>query len=105
MLVDLIVNLEGGFPHRAGRKVLLGSGTDKSIINQSNQKNNPTKENHNGSSAPKTIGIAVAATFLLCCGLICPCFRPRKKDISEVVLAKDHSSSESKLLHFFPKIF
>ncbi|KAI3964148.1 hypothetical protein MKW92_046368 [Papaver armeniacum] len=37
--------------------------------------------------------MAVAGMFLLCFSFICPCFRSRKKDISEVGLTKDHSTS------------
>ncbi|OVA03765.1 Protein kinase domain [Macleaya cordata] len=85
---------------RAGRKycgLKISLGTNKSVIHQSNQKNNQRKENHDESSllAPKTMAMAVAGAFLLCCGLICPCFRPKRKGTAEVVLTKDRSSMDS----------
>ncbi|KAI3958308.1 hypothetical protein MKX01_029447 [Papaver californicum] len=90
----------GGLPQRYGRKVLLGSQSEESVTDQSDQKKNSAEEKYRGSTllTTKKVGMAVAGIFLLCCSIICPCFRSRKKDISEVGLTKDHSTNSTSSL-------
>ncbi|XP_026447965.1 calmodulin-binding receptor-like cytoplasmic kinase 3 [Papaver somniferum] len=90
----------GGLPQKVRRKFLLGSTRDISAANQADQKKTSAEEKHSGNTllTTKTVGMAVAGMFLLCCSFICPCFRSRKKDISEVGLTKDHSTNSTSSL-------
>ncbi|RZC51067.1 hypothetical protein C5167_019491 [Papaver somniferum] len=90
----------GGLPQKGRRKFLLESTRDIAAANQADQKKTSAEEKHSGNTllTTKTVGMAVAGMFLLCCSFICPCFRSRKKDISEVGLTKDHSTNSTSSL-------
>ncbi|KAJ8559919.1 hypothetical protein K7X08_003977 [Anisodus acutangulus] len=48
------------------------------------------------SVTPKKLAMAaVPAFFILCCGLICPCFRSRRKETDQSALVKDPNSMDS----------
>lgn len=52
------------------------------------------KRADNFSVTPQKLVMAVPVFFILCCGLICPCFRARKKETDQSALVKDPNSSE-----------
>ncbi|XP_059287382.1 calmodulin-binding receptor-like cytoplasmic kinase 3 isoform X1 [Lycium ferocissimum] len=65
------------------------------------------KEKHpdDFSITPQKLSMAgVPAFFILCCGLICPCFRTRKKETDQSALVKDPNSMDSSLeMNFVPE--
>ncbi|XP_072980587.1 calmodulin-binding receptor-like cytoplasmic kinase 3 isoform X1 [Typha angustifolia] len=83
---------------RSGRKLLLRL-SDSSAISNEPSKRNQTKENkqeNNSCMESDHIVLAIPGMFLLCFSLICPCFRSRRKDISEdPVLARDGNAMHS----------
>ncbi|KAF6158108.1 hypothetical protein GIB67_014902 [Kingdonia uniflora] len=41
------------------------------------------------------MGMGLPGLFLICCGLLCPCFRSKKRDTAETVLVKEPNSISS----------
>ncbi|KAF9616152.1 hypothetical protein IFM89_028618 [Coptis chinensis] len=76
-------------PRRAGRKILLGSETKEYKNGDAGHKGHSTDDNYDSVSflEPKIMGIAVPGMFILCCGLLCPCFCSKRKEASRNVLS------------------
>lgn len=55
---------------------------------------NKEKDGKKTLLTPKMMIIAVPAAFVLCCGLLCPCFRAKRKQTDGNVLAKEPSSGK-----------
>ncbi|KAK9100616.1 hypothetical protein Scep_024046 [Stephania cephalantha] len=83
-----VVNL----PQRTARKFMLASENSHRLI----QVGQSTEENHNVHSLPsgKIVAMAVPG-MLLCCALLCPCVRSRRKENARTVAAKEISSMDS----------
>ena len=82
---------------KSGRKFvhkLVRQGSNGHNFDDTSQK---AKEKHADdiSVNPKKLFMAVPAFFILCCGLICPCFRSRKKETDQSALVKDPNSMDS----------
>lgn len=69
---------------KVGRKLLQG-GIKEEYIERDGKKTLLT---------PKMTTVAVPAGLVLCCGLLCSCFRAKKKQTDANVLAKEPSSSK-----------
>ncbi|KAF8389140.1 hypothetical protein HHK36_025833 [Tetracentron sinense] len=84
-------------PRKAGRKLLQEPGTKGFTNNKFGQKSHTREENHAQGSVliPKTMAMAVPGFFLVCCILVCPCFRSRRKETAHAVLSKEPSSMDS----------
>ncbi|PIA42315.1 hypothetical protein AQUCO_02000038v1 [Aquilegia coerulea] len=84
-------------PQKAGRKVLLSSEEKESNSENIGQKGHPRTDNHGSISLahPKIVGMAAPGMFILCCSLLCPCFRSRKKEPSRAILTNNSSSMDS----------
>lgn len=59
------------------------------------------KHTHSFPLAPKKIAMAIPGLFLLCCGLLCPCFQAKRKETDHAALAKEPNSSELKFILWF----
>ncbi|KAL3331883.1 hypothetical protein AABB24_032484 [Solanum stoloniferum] len=82
---------------KSGRKFIhkvVRQGSNGHNFDDTSQK---AKENHADdiSVTPKKLVMAVPAFFILCCGLICPCCRSRKKETDQSALVKDPNSMDS----------
>ncbi|CAK9141817.1 unnamed protein product [Ilex paraguariensis] len=53
------------------------------------------KDGHTSLLTPKRLAMAVPGIFGLCCCLLCPCFRTRRKETTNAVLARDPISMDS----------
>ncbi|KAJ0989512.1 hypothetical protein J5N97_007868 [Dioscorea zingiberensis] len=86
------------FLQRLGRKLLLEFSTNASIPHQLARRGQllEGKKNNNFSSVKDKLTLAIPGMFLLCCTLLCPCFRAKRKDPSEHhVLANELSQATS----------
>ncbi|XP_049413040.1 calmodulin-binding receptor-like cytoplasmic kinase 3 [Solanum stenotomum] len=82
---------------KSGRKFIhkvVRQGSNGHNFDDTSQK---AKEKHADdiSVTPKNLVMAVPAFFILCCGLICPCCRSRKKETDQSALVKDPNSMDS----------
>lgn len=58
------------------------------------------KEDPKSFATPRNIGIAVTGTFILCCGVLCPCFyRKRRRSVQK--LTEEQQSGELLVLPEF----
>ncbi|KAL3840749.1 hypothetical protein ACJIZ3_025340 [Penstemon smallii] len=100
----------GKLPLLAGRKslktVIRGVSSSGNVNNVTSQ-DGKDKSTKNSLLRPKTLAMAVPAFFLLCCVLICPCFKARKTDTEHTVLSKEPNSMDSvsslEMNHVFEK--
>eukprot|EP00268_Persea_americana_P022699 TRINITY_DN2253_c0_g2_i1.p1 TRINITY_DN2253_c0_g2~~TRINITY_DN2253_c0_g2_i1.p1 ORF type:complete len:532 (-),score=98.10 TRINITY_DN2253_c0_g2_i1:156-1751(-) len=85
------------FPRRPGRKLLLSSTTKATAEHKPVQSSQSEEEKHTHSFplAPKKIAMAIPGLFLLCCGLLCPCFQAKRKETDHAALAKEPNSMDS----------
>ncbi|KAM0942718.1 putative protein kinase RLK-Pelle-RLCK-IV family [Dioscorea sansibarensis] len=84
------------FLQRVGRKLLLEFSAKAPIPHRLPREDQLVKErrNYNFSSVKDKLTLAIPATFLLCCTLLCPCFRAKRKDPTEHhVLANELSQT------------
>lgn len=83
--------------HIARRKLLLQSQEDSSNLTWLSRKQLSKEEvkEFRLNITPKSSVLAVPGMFLLCCVVICPCFRARRKPIEQKVLAQETNSSDS----------
>lgn len=81
---------------KSGRKFIQKVVRQGSNGNNFDDTSREDKEKHadDFSVTPKKLVMAVPAFFILCCGLICPCFRTRKRETDQSALVKDPNSSE-----------
>ncbi|KAF9603940.1 hypothetical protein IFM89_039160 [Coptis chinensis] len=65
-----------------------GSETKEYKNSDVGHKGHSTNDNYDSVSflEPKIMGIAVSGMFILCCGLLCPCFCSKRKEASRAVL-------------------
>ncbi|KAJ6852213.1 calmodulin-binding receptor-like cytoplasmic kinase 3 [Iris pallida] len=70
---------DGGF-QRAGRKLLLQPTATTSIPDDLSKRGQAEEEN---AQMPDKIYLAIPGMFLLCCAVICPCFRTKKKNLNK----------------------
>ncbi|MCE3052105.1 hypothetical protein HAX54_051604 [Datura stramonium] len=82
---------------KSGRKFtqkVVRQGSNRHNFDDTSQK---AKEKHANdfSVTQKKLAMAVPAFFILCCGLICSCFRTRKKETDQSALVKDPNSMDS----------
>uniref|UniRef100_A0A5B6YHN6 non-specific serine/threonine protein kinase n=1 Tax=Davidia involucrata TaxID=16924 RepID=A0A5B6YHN6_DAVIN len=85
------------FPLKAGRKFLQNVVREESTRHDFGQTSQPS-ENKNAYKSlltPKKLSMAASGIFVLCCSLLCPCFRKSRKETAHTVLAKDPSSMDS----------
>ncbi|KAF8407164.1 hypothetical protein HHK36_006290 [Tetracentron sinense] len=87
------INVE--LPGKAARKLLMETGTEESTINKFDQRTDLREEGRSFLLTPKTVAMAIPGMFLFSCILLCPCFRSRRKETANVVLAKDPISMDS----------
>lgn len=82
---------------KSGRKFVQRVVTQGSNGHNFDDTSRKAKEKHADgfSVTPKKLFMAVPAFFILCCGLICPCFRTRKKETDQSALVKDPNSMDS----------
>ena len=81
-------------PFRAGRKILKEGVREESMEDHFKTQQMEDKEAKYVILTPKNLAMAAPGVLLLCCGLVCPCFRPRRKESSVPVFEKDPNSSE-----------
>ncbi|KAI0502225.1 hypothetical protein KFK09_017172 [Dendrobium nobile] len=84
--------------HTAGRKLLLQPQKDSSKLDQLSRKQLSKYEvkDLRLKIPPKSKFLAFPGLFLLCCAVICPCFRARRKEpIEQKALANETNSSDS----------
>ncbi|CAK9156484.1 unnamed protein product, partial [Ilex paraguariensis] len=81
----------------AGRKFLWEAGREEFTGQNFGQKSqaNKEKDTHKSLLTTNRLAMAVPGVFILCCSLLCPCFRARRRDTSHVVLVKEQSSMDS----------
>lgn len=91
------------FPHGSGRKLLPSLTTNATAIHKLVQTSQSREEKHTTFSllAEKKIAVAIPGMFLLCCGLLCPCFQAKRKETDHAALPKDPNSSELKFIFWF----
>uniref|UniRef100_A0A5B6YI00 non-specific serine/threonine protein kinase n=1 Tax=Davidia involucrata TaxID=16924 RepID=A0A5B6YI00_DAVIN len=84
-------------PLKAGRKFLQKVVREESTRHDFGQKNQPSegKDAHKSLLSPKKLAIAASGIFFICCSLLCPCFRTRRKQTTHTVLVKDPTSMDS----------
>ncbi|KAG1327110.1 hypothetical protein COCNU_01G010440 [Cocos nucifera] len=83
---------------RAGRKLLLQFSANASNLDRLTREGQLQEEELDikYSSPSDNVPLAVPGIFLICCGFMCPCFHPRKKERSEHnVLARQLNSMDS----------
>ncbi|PKU78358.1 calmodulin-binding receptor-like cytoplasmic kinase 3 [Dendrobium catenatum] len=84
--------------HTAGRKLLLQPQKDSSKLDRLSRKELSKYEvkDLRLKIPPKSKFLAFPGMFLLCCAVICPCFRARRKEpIEQKALANETNSSDS----------
>ncbi|XP_034700431.1 calmodulin-binding receptor-like cytoplasmic kinase 3 isoform X1 [Vitis riparia] len=81
-------------PANAGRKILRRLIQEESTIDDLNNHERETKHRKSASS-PKVIAMAVPGILVLCCSLLCPCFRAKRKETDHAVLSKEPISTDS----------
>ncbi|XP_052198807.1 calmodulin-binding receptor-like cytoplasmic kinase 3 [Diospyros lotus] len=86
----------GELPSKAGRKLL-----DKFVREDSgrhhflqNSHTSQDKDSYKSLLSPKKLAVSVPGVFILCCSLLCPCFRARKKPTAHI-LSNDEASMGS----------
>ncbi|XAR66857.1 Non-specific serine/threonine protein kinase [Bertholletia excelsa] len=91
-------------PSTAGRKFLHKLVREGSTRHKFLQNSQPSKDKgvHKSLLSPKKLAIAVPGTFLLCCALLCPCFRAQRKQPSQTVLSKERSINSASPLEMNP---
>ncbi|XP_027067028.1 calmodulin-binding receptor-like cytoplasmic kinase 3 [Coffea arabica] len=82
-------------PFRAGRKILKEGVREESMEDHFKTQQMEDKEAKYVIFTPKNLAMAAPGVLLLCCGLVCPCFRPRRKESSVPVFEKDPNSMDS----------
>ncbi|KAA8535167.1 hypothetical protein F0562_030170 [Nyssa sinensis] len=82
---------------KAGRKFLQEVVREESTRHDFEQKSQPSEDKDANKSllTPKNLAMAASGIFVLCCSLLCPCFRKRMKQTDHAVLAKDPNSMDS----------
>uniref|UniRef100_A0A1D1ZEM9 non-specific serine/threonine protein kinase n=1 Tax=Anthurium amnicola TaxID=1678845 RepID=A0A1D1ZEM9_9ARAE len=83
---------------RVGRKLLLQLSAQAPILTEFSGKPQTQGGKHQKifSLTREKIALAIPGMFLLSCALLCPCFRAKRKDVSEQpVLAKEPSAMDS----------
>ncbi|XP_057967245.1 calmodulin-binding receptor-like cytoplasmic kinase 3 [Malania oleifera] len=81
-------------PFKAGRKLLQKVFTEESTRPNFVQKNH-SRKTEKSLLTPKKMAVAIPGIFVLCCGLLCPCFRSKRKETPHTTLAKELSSVDS----------
>lgn len=79
----------------AGRKLLHREFMEESAPHNLGVKIHPREGEHGQKLTPKIVTVAVPGVFILCCCLLCPCFRTKRKETSHTVLAKDLNLMDS----------
>ncbi|XP_059635171.1 calmodulin-binding receptor-like cytoplasmic kinase 3 [Cornus florida] len=80
---------------KSGRKFLQKVVREESTKHDSNQiSHSEDRDAHKSPLTTKKLAIALPGIFVLCCSLLCPCFRTKRKDEAHI-LAKDPSSMDS----------
>ncbi|KAL3535915.1 hypothetical protein ACH5RR_004376 [Cinchona calisaya] len=82
-------------PSRSGRKFLKELAREGSMEHQFKTQQSKDKETEYTILTPKNLAMAASGLLLLCCGLICPCFRARRKESSLPVLEKEPNLMDS----------
>nr|DAD27242.1 TPA_asm: hypothetical protein HUJ06_028710 [Nelumbo nucifera] len=82
---------------RAGRKNGRELEMNEDALRKLDEKIHQRNDNpdHRPWLSPKTLAMAVPGMFLLCCIILCPCFRSRRKESEQAALANDSSSKHS----------
>ncbi|XP_022845282.1 calmodulin-binding receptor-like cytoplasmic kinase 3 isoform X1 [Olea europaea var. sylvestris] len=80
-------------PSESGRKLLRNTVREGSAENNFDKKSQGRKDNSILTS--KGLYMAVPAFFIICCVVLCPCFRSRKKETPNAVLDKETNSMDS----------
>ena len=88
----VILYMAAYFLQMTGRKLLHQLSANTSTHDQLSR-----KDQHEGKTlAPAKVAIAISGVFLLCCALMCPCFRSKKKEpIEQNIMSTEMDSSES----------
>ncbi|CAH9083959.1 unnamed protein product [Cuscuta epithymum] len=78
----------------SGRKFLHKAVRQRSNIHVFVKKEMEEKHDSQNNSpwTPKRVALSVSAIFVLCCAVICPCLRAKRKETSRSVLSNDHKS-------------
>ncbi|KAL6331502.1 hypothetical protein AAG906_011442 [Vitis piasezkii] len=76
------------------KKILRRLIQEESTIDNLNNHERETKHRKSASS-PKVIAMAVPGILVLCCSLLCPCFRAKRKETDHAVLSKEPISTDS----------
>ncbi|KAL2534841.1 Calmodulin-binding receptor-like cytoplasmic kinase 3 [Abeliophyllum distichum] len=84
-------------PSESGRKLLRNIIREGSAENHFDKKSQGRKDRFAGNSilTSKRLYMAVPAFFILCCAVLCPCFRARKKETRNTVLDRETNSMDS----------
>ncbi|KAL3532288.1 hypothetical protein ACH5RR_005809 [Cinchona calisaya] len=82
-------------PFRSGRKFLKELVKEGSMEHHFKAQKSKDNDAEYVMLTPKNFAMAAPGVFLLCCGLICPCFRARRKESTLPVLEKEPNSLDS----------
>lgn len=83
----------------SGRKFLLENGKEGSREHDSVEyKSDKNQHSQNSILTPKSLAMAMPAVIILCCAIICPCLRAKRKGSSHYV--RDNDPVSGKLNHF-----
>jgi len=85
-----------------GRKLLHQLSANISRPDQSRRKD----QHEEKTLAPAKVAMAIPGVFLLCCALMCPCFRSKKKEpIEQNMMSTEMDLSESNREFFKSYLF
>lgn len=94
-MIRFLFYIADELPLREGRKFLRR--VVKEELNEQHSKTQGTKDKdvqQDSILTTKNLAMAAPGILILCCGVICPCFRARKRPTAHTVLEKEQNSSE-----------
>ncbi|KAA8522972.1 hypothetical protein F0562_009395 [Nyssa sinensis] len=84
-------------PLKAGRKFLQKVVREESASHDFGQtsQSSENKDAHESLSTTKILAMTGSGIFVLCCSLLCPCFRTKRKEMAHAVISKELNSMDS----------
>lgn len=87
---------------KASRKLLKELKEEYINLKDGQDLHQRAEEDPKSFATPKAIGIAVTGTFVLCCGVLCPCFyRKRRRSVQKLSEIEQQSGGSLVLPEFF----
>ena len=79
---------------KASRKLLKERKEEDANVKDGQYRHRKAKEDPKSFATPQNIGIVVTGTFVLCCGVLCPCFYQKRRRTVQRALDKEQQSGE-----------